>query len=110
LFRRIGENESSDCNLPQICGRRKAYRAKPHTAVLADISPVSLVVKRRRITVDDPVLLNGYYFHGIVGSPNVPGGFALIAYPPVSVVRSNDFIVTGKDVVYEKDLAKTRPR
>jgi hypothetical protein len=56
----------------------------------------------------DPVLLNGYYFRLLRRAPikgKTPGGFALIAYP--AEYRSSGvmtFIVTDKDVVYEKDL------
>jgi len=109
LFRRIGENEfEAIATCHEFAAAERQYRAKPHTAVLADISPVSLVAKAEgESTVDDPVILNGYYFHVLVGSPNVPGGFALIAYP--AKYRSSGvmtFIVTGKDVVYEKDLGQ----
>jgi hypothetical protein len=112
LFRRIGENEfAAIATCHEFVAAEKQYRAQPHTAVLADISPASLVAKAEgESSGDDPVLLNGYYFHVLAGRPNVPGGFALIAYP--AQYRSSGvmtFIVTGKDVVYEQDLGADTP-
>ena len=51
----------------------------------------------------DPVLSDGSYFRSL--ATNSPGKFALIAYP--AEYRSSGvmtFLVTSKDVVYEKDL------
>jgi len=112
LFRRIGENEfTAIATCHEFVAAEKRYRATPHTAVLADISPASLVAKAEgESTGDDPVLLNGYYFHVLAARPNAPGGFALIAYP--AQYRSSGvmtFIVTGKDVVYEQDLGPDTP-
>jgi len=112
LYRRIGENElAAIATCHEFVAAEKQYRSKPHTAVLADISPASLVARAEgESTGDDPVLLNGYYFHVLAGRPNVPGGFAFIAYP--ARYRSSGvmtFIVTGKDVVYEQDLGPDTP-
>ena len=113
LFRRIGENEfEAIATCHEFVAAERQYRAKPHTAVLADISPASLVAKAAgESTGDDPVLLNGYYFHVLKTRPNgTGGGFVLIAYP--AKYRSSGvmtFIVTGNDTVYEKDLGADTP-
>ena len=108
LFRRIGENElAAITTCHEFVAAEKQYRAKPNTSSLEDnISPVSLVAKvASGSTGGEPVLLYGYYFRVLATRPNGTGGFALIAYP--AEYRSSGvmtFIVTGKDVVYEKDL------
>jgi hypothetical protein len=63
----------------------------------------------------DPILIHGYYFRRLTArvrsgagqgtSGNAAGAFGFIAYP--AEYRSSGvltFIVTGNDVVYEKDL------
>jgi len=108
LFRRIGENElAAIATCHEFVAAEKQYRAKPNTSNLEDnISPVSLVAKvASGATGGEPVLLYGYYFRVLATRPNGTAGFALIAYP--AEYRSSGvktFIVTGKDVVYEKDL------
>jgi hypothetical protein len=108
LFRRIGENElAAITTCHEFVAAEKQYRAKPNTSNLDDaISSVSLVAKvASGSTGGDPVLLYGYYFRVLATRPNATGGFALIAYP--AEYRSSGvmtFIVTGKGVVYEKDL------
>jgi len=110
LFRRIGENELTaieTCH--DFVAAEKQYGAKPNTADLEDISPASLVAKEASgSTGGDPVLFHGYYFKLLAKHPangKSTGGFAFIAYP--AEYRSSGvmtFIVTKKDVVYEKDL------
>ena len=90
-----------------MCRDDRQYRAKPNTSNLEDnVSSVSLVAKvASGSTGGDPGLLYGYYFRVLATRPNGTAGFALIAYP--AEYRSSGvktFIVTGKDVVYEKDL------
>jgi hypothetical protein len=78
---------------------------------------VSLVAKAagKSSGGDDPVLFHGYYFHLLATRPTdvtrrgtegkMTGAFAFIAYP--AEYRSSGvmtFIVTEKNVVYEKDL------
>jgi hypothetical protein len=99
--RRIGENEFSAIAIcQQFAAAGKRYQAKPGTANLADISPASLVARvTGEPTSGDPILFQGYYFHVMATRR------ALIAYP--AEYRSSGvmtFIVTAKDVVYEKDL------
>jgi hypothetical protein len=116
LFRRIGENELAAiliCN--EFVAGEKGYRAEPNTTNPANSFPASLVAQAAGDSAShDPVLLNGYYFRVLParringarmtkGKPT--GGFALIAYP--AEYRSSGvmtFIVTAKNVVYEKDL------
>jgi hypothetical protein len=109
LFRRIGENElAAITTCHEFVAAEKQYRAKPNTSNLEDnISPASLVAKAASGSAGsiDPVQLNGYYFRILPTGPNRTGGFALIAYP--AEYRSSGvmtFIVTAKDLVYEKDL------
>src|SRR6266850_4627 len=117
LFRRIGENElAAIATSHEYVAAEKHYRAEPTTANFEDSSPTSIVAKAASgATGGDPVLLYGYYFK--VLSPRATNGtrpgtqgkttrrFALIAYP--AEYRSSGvmtFIVTGRGVVYEKDL------
>jgi hypothetical protein len=110
LFRRIGENElTAIATCHDFVTAEKQYGAKPNTADLEDSSPASLVAKAASgSTGGDPVLFHGYYFKLLATHPTngkSPGGFALIAYP--AEYRSSGvmtFIVTKKDVVYEKDI------
>ncbi len=110
LYRRIGENElAAIATCHEFVAAETHYRAKPNTADLEGSSPTSLVANAANgSTGGDPVLLHGYYFkllatHSANGKRT--GGFAFIAYP--AEYRSSGvmtFIVTAKDVVYEKDL------
>jgi hypothetical protein len=97
MFRRIGENELTAI---AICHDFVAESRPPGSQHSAD---------------GDPVLIHGYYFRELPMRPTdgrrgktgggTTGGFALIAYP--AEYRSSGvmtFIVTGNDVVYEKDL------
>ena len=110
LFRRIGENElTAIATCHEFVAAEKKYRAKPNTADLEDSSPASLVAKAASgSNGSDPVLFHGYYFKVLATRPTngkSTGGFAVIAYP--AEYRSSGvmtFIVTAKDVVYEKDL------
>src|SRR5229473_4096042 len=113
LFRRIGENElAAITTCHEFVAAEKQYRAKASTPDLEESSPASLVAKAASgSTGDDPVLLHGYYFKVLATHPTngkSTGGFAVIAYP--AEYRScgvMTFIVTAKDVVYEKDLGPT---
>jgi hypothetical protein len=110
LFRRIGENElTAIATCHEFIAAERQYRAKPNTADLEDSSPASLVAKAAGgSTGGDRVLFHGYYFKVLATHPTngkSTGGFAVIAYP--AEYRSSGvmtFIVTAKDVVYEKDL------
>jgi homogentisate 1,2-dioxygenase len=109
LFRRIGENElAAITTCHEFVTAEKQYRANPNASNVEDnISPVSLVAKVASGSAgsSDPVQLYGYNFRILAAGPNRTGGFALIAYP--AEYRSSGvmtFIVTAKDVVYEKDL------
>src|SRR5437879_12305282 len=82
---------------------------KPTPQIWRTSLPPSLVAKAASgSTGGEPVLLHGYYFKLLATHPNngkTTSGFALIAYP--AEYRSSGvmtFIVTKKDVVYEKDL------
>jgi hypothetical protein len=109
MFRRIGENELTAMDIcHEFVAAKKQDRARPNTADEADKSPASLLVKAAsKSTGSDPVLFNGYYFKVLSTSPasTSKGGLAVIAYP--AEYRSSGvmtFVVTGNDVVYEKDL------
>ena len=110
LFRRIGENElTAIVTCHEFVAAEKRYSANPNTADLEGSSPTSLVAKAaNKSPGGDPVLLHGYYFKLLAKQPTngkTPGRFAFIAYP--AEYRSSGvmtFIVTAKDVVYEKDL------
>jgi hypothetical protein len=110
LFRRIGENElTAIATCHEFIAAEKQHHPQPNTANPADTFPASLVARAASESVGgDPVLFQGYYFH-VLAEGKTTGGFALIAYP--AEYRSSGvmtFIVTGKDIVYEKDLgAKT---
>jgi hypothetical protein len=117
LFRRIGENEITAIEIcHELVAAEKQFLAKPNAADQAD-SPLASLVSRAtsESTNGDPVLIHGYYFRGLAAqlkggtgqgtSGNTAGGFGFIAYP--ADYRSSGvltFIVTGRDVVYEKDL------
>jgi hypothetical protein len=120
LYRRIGENELAAIAMcHEFAANEKSYRRNPSAANPAGISPTSLVARAATgSTGGDPVLLHGYYFH-ILSTPlsvgtatrngaKTAGSFTLIAYP--AEYRSSGvmtFIVTEKDMVYEKDLGPT---
>jgi len=116
LFRRIGENELmaiTTCH--DFVAAEKRYRANPNTAQdFEGSAPTSLVAKAAsESTSGDPVLLHGYYFKVLATHPangKTTSGFAFIAYP--AEYRSSGvmtFIITAKDVVYEKDLGPDTP-
>ena len=117
LFRQIGENELTAIAIcHEFVASEKRYRAEPTTAGVEDSSPVSLVARASGGSAGgDPVLFHGYYFRVLATSPTngarrgtegkTTGKFALVAYP--AEYKSSGvmtFIVTGNDVVYEKDL------
>jgi hypothetical protein len=113
-FRRIGDNELiaiATCH--EFVAAERRYRTEPKSEDSADISPASLAAKAANGAGGDPVLVHGYYFRvlrtlGAGGQRN--GQFALIAYP--AEYRSSGvmtFVVTGNDVVYEKDLGASAP-
>ena len=104
-FRRIGNNELTvvaTCH--EFVAAEKQYRARPMSPDLTVNSIASLIAKVADGSAGgDPVLSDGYYFRSL--TTNSGGQFALIAYP--AEYRSSGvmtFIVTSKDVVYEKDL------
>jgi hypothetical protein len=102
-FRRIGDDEfTAIATCHEFVAAERGYRTDPNPADPADGSSASLVAKAASGTGGgDPVLLHGYYFRVLSGN----GRFVLIAYP--AEYRSSGvmtFMVTAKDVVYEKDL------
>lgn len=117
LFRRIGENELTAITIcHEFFAAEKGYRAETNTTDAANSSPASLLAQAVGQSANhESVLLHGYYFHALgkpqtngtrPGSTTKPTGtFTLIAYP--ADYRSSGvmtFIITDKDVVYEKDL------
>lgn len=114
LFRRIGENELAAITIcHQFVAAVKAYQAQSNTGNPTDRFPASLAAQAAGESgTADPILLQGYYFHVLTRqrtAGKTTERFSLIAYP--AEYRSSGvmtFIVTGHDVVYEKDLgAKT---
>jgi hypothetical protein len=110
MFRRIGENEfmaMDACH--RLASSGKQSSAKPKPADQTD-SPLASVAPTAS---GSPVLIHGYYFHGLTASPksgNTAGGLPFIAYP--AEYRSSGvltFIVTRNGVVYEKDLGPNTP-
>jgi hypothetical protein len=104
-FRRIGNNElTAIATCHEFVAAEKQYRASPTPPDLTVNSITSLVAKVADGSAGgDRVLSDGYYFRSL--ATNSAGKFALIAYP--AEYRSSGvmtFIVTSKDVVYEKDL------
>jgi hypothetical protein len=114
LFRRIGENELTAIAMcHEFVANERSYRTNPSASDLEGISPVSLVARAATNAAGgDPLLIHGYYFRLLSagrqtgGKPT--GGFALVAYP--AEYRSSGvmtFVITEKDVVYEKDLGRS---
>jgi hypothetical protein len=108
-FRRIGDNElTAIATCYEFIAAEKSYRVNPGSVTPTDISPASLVAKDASRSADaSPVLLHGYYFRVLStqGAGQRAGRFALVAYP--AEYRSSGvmtFVVTEKDIVYEKDL------
>jgi hypothetical protein len=109
-FRRIGNNEiTAIATCHEFVAAEKQYRARPTPPDLTINSISSLIAKVADGSAGgDPVLSDGYYFRSL--ATNTPGKFALIAYP--AEYRSSGvmtFLVTSKDVVYEKDLGANTP-
>jgi hypothetical protein len=117
LFRRIGENELTAILIShEFVAAEKEYRAESSVTNPANSFPTSLVAQAAGGSAShDAVLLHGYYFRVLAMRPSnatrpttegkPTSGFALIAYP--AEYRSSGvmtFIITGSDVVYEKDL------
>jgi len=117
LFRRIGENELAAIAIcHEFVAAEKQPRSQPNTANPADGFPASLVARAAGESAGgNQVLFQGYYFHVVAARPGngahsttegkTTGSSVLIAYP-VNYRSSGvmTFIVTGNDVVYEKDL------
>ena len=108
LYRRIGENELTAITIcHQLVAGEKEHRAKSNAANPAAGSPAILVARAMDESAGgDPALFHGYYFRKLpTGQTPGTGGFAMIVYPVE--YRSSGvmtFIVTDKDVVYERDL------
>jgi hypothetical protein len=111
LFRRIGENELAAITMcHEFVANEKSYSKNPSAASLEGISPTSLVARAATDSGGgDPLLVHGYYFRMQPSdrqtASKTAGRFTLIAYP--AAYRSSGvmtFVVTEKDVVYEKDL------
>jgi len=111
LFRRIGENELAAITMcHDFVSNEKSYTKNPNADDQTDASPTSLVARAANHSAGgDPVILNGYYFH--LASTGPGGRFTLIAYP--AMYRSTGvmtFVVTEKNVVYEKDFGPDTSR
>jgi hypothetical protein len=111
LFRRIGENELAAITMCYgFVANEKSYSKNPSAASLEGISPTSLVARAATDSAGgDPLLIHGYYFRMLPSDRQTASKtarrFTLIAYP--AAYRSSGvmtFVVTEKDVVYEKDL------
>jgi hypothetical protein len=102
LFRRIGENELSAIAICHEFVAAEKHRPQTDSANPANSFTVSLVAKAGdKSGSNNAALFQGYNFRVLATS----SGFALIAYP--AEYRSSGvmtFVVTGSDVVYEKDL------
>lgn len=100
LYRRVGENELTAIATCHEFVAQDRDRGKPGT-------PADSFVARLAATASgDPALFHGYYFHVVKGA----GGSTLVAYP--AEYRSSGvmtFVVSTKDVVYEKDLGASTP-
>jgi hypothetical protein len=115
-FRRIGDNEfAAIATCHEFIAAEKRYSTEPNTADPGEISPASLAAKAAAgSTGADPILLHGYYFRILPvrrAEGQTAGPFALIAYP--AEYRSSGvmtFVVTEKDIVYEKDLGQNGAR
>ena len=114
LYRRIGENELTAITMcHQFVAGEKEYRAKSNAVTSAEGSPAILVARAIDESAGgDPMLFHGYYYRELPAGPTTATsrGFALIAYP--AEYRSSGvmtFIVTDRDVVYEKDLGANTP-
>lgn len=114
-FRRIGENElAAIATCYEFAAAEKHYHPELNSSDPEDSSPASLVAKASSGSKGgDPLRLHGYYFRLLPTGPakgKTPGGFALIAYP--AEYRSSGvktFIVTDREVLYEKDLGANTP-
>jgi hypothetical protein len=118
LFRRIGENELTAIEIcHDLVVIDTQLRATPTAADRADSPLASLVSSWASEPADrgEPILIHGYYFRPLAMGPksgsgahtsdHAAGGFGVIAYP--AEYRSSGvmtFVVSGTDVVYEKDL------
>lgn len=105
-FRRIGENElAAIATCHEFIRAELDYRTNGSIGNPEESSPASLVAKTANgSTKSESVLLHGYYFKVMATTP-AKGKFALIAYP--AAYRASGvmtFVVTEKNVVYEKDL------
>lgn len=112
LYRRIGENELTAIATCHEFADQNRDSGKAQ--VPADNFAASLTAR----ATGDPVLFHGYYFHLLTTHPatgtvaekkgKAASGFTLVAYP--AEYRSSGvmtFVVTGSDMVYEKDLGVT---
>jgi hypothetical protein len=119
LFRRIGENELTAIDVcHELVAAERRLRTKPADADQA-VSPLASLLSSTSASEsavgNDPILIQGYYFRALATPPSsgsgpragghAAGGFGFIAYP--AEYRSSGvmtFVVSKKDVVYEKDL------
>jgi hypothetical protein len=98
LYRRIGDNEEraiTTCH---------AFVAARKNASATQSLPQSLVALTNDASPAAPVRFHGYYFR-VISQAKGTGKFTLIAYP--AEYRSSgvmSFIVTSRDIVYQKDL------
>ncbi len=114
LYRRIGENELTAI---AVCHDFVAAAKHDQTTLNSanrEEGPATRLVASvaNESSSGDPLLFHGYYFRPLRTPPTrqgagskATGGFAMVAYP--AEYRSSGvmtFVVTDKDVVYEKDL------
>jgi hypothetical protein len=104
-FRRIRNNELTAIGTCHgFVAAEKQYRVNPTPPDLTVNSITSLIARvANGAAGGDSVLSDGYYFRSL--NTNWADKFGLIAYP--AEYRSSGvmtFLVTSKDVVYEKDL------
>jgi hypothetical protein len=98
LFRRIGDNEE------RAIATCHAFVAARKNSSDPEALPQSLVALTKDASPAAPVRFHGYYFR-VISQAKGNGRFTLIAYP--AEYRSSGvmtFIVTSRDVVYQKDL------
>ena len=96
LYRRIGDNEE------RAIASCHAFVAARKNASAPETLPQSLVALTKDASA--PVRFHGYFFR-VISQPKGSGRFTLIAYP--AEYRSSGvmtFIVTSRDIVYQKDL------
>ena len=117
MFRQIGDNELTAIAIcHDFVAAARQDRAQPNTTNPEDGLATKLVASAAKDSAGgDPLLFHGYCFRPLPmlptsGTRRRAGGVAMIAYP--AEYRSTGvmtFVVTDRDVVYEKDLGTNTP-